>query len=62
MSSGLRVSLCLALLLASASAIAGEAPIDPILEARIIAMGKVHSARENTGQSRLSRLAHHIVC
>ena len=44
MSSGLRVSLCLALLLASASAIAGEAPIDPILEARIIAMGKVHSA------------------
>ena len=44
MSSGLRVSLCLALLLASASAIAGEAPIDPTLEARIVAMGKVNSA------------------
>ena len=44
MSSVLRVSLSFALLLASAPALAADAPIDPKLEARIIAMGKVGSA------------------
>ena len=44
MSSALNVSLSFALLLACAPALAADAPIDPTLEARIIAMGKVHSA------------------
>ena len=44
MSFALRVSLSFALLLASAPVLAADAPIDPTLEARIIAMGKVHSA------------------
>ena len=44
MPSALNVSLSFALLLASAPAFAADAPIDPTLEARIIAMGKVKSA------------------
>ena len=44
MPSALRVSLTLALLLASAPALAADAPIDPALEARIVAMGKANSA------------------
>ncbi|HSD15745.1 MAG TPA: S9 family peptidase [Thermomonas sp.] len=44
MSSALRASLSLALLLATAPARAADAPIDPTLEARIVAMGKVGSA------------------
>ena len=44
MSFALRVSLSFALLLASAPVLAADAPIDPTLEARIVAMGKVHSA------------------
>ena len=44
MPSILRVSLSLVLLLSAAPAFAADAPIDPALEARIVAMGKVHSA------------------
>lgn len=44
MSSAQSVSLSLALLFATAPALAADAPIDPTLEARIIAMGKVNSA------------------
>lgn len=44
MPSALRVSLALALLLASAPALAADAPIDSTLEARIVAMGKANSA------------------
>ncbi|MEG3048722.1 MAG: S9 family peptidase [Thermomonas sp.] len=44
MSPALRISLPFALLLAGAHALAADAPIDPTLEARIVAMGKVNSA------------------
>ena len=44
MASALRISLPFALLLAGAHALAADAPINPALEARIVAMGKVNSA------------------